>query len=72
MTRLPDFKRINFSSIRHRSQFQWPGGAPIACFLALNLEYFISGKGGVDFDRTSVSPNLRSYLWQEYGNRVGV
>jgi peptidoglycan/xylan/chitin deacetylase (PgdA/CDA1 family) len=40
--------------------------------LALNLEHFIYGEGGVDLDRTSPSPNLRSYLWREYGNRVGV
>jgi allantoinase len=72
MTSLPDFKRISFSAIRSRSNFSWPDGKRLACYLALNLEHFIYGEGGVDFDRTSPSPNLRSYLWREYGNRVGI
>ena len=72
MTGFPDFKRIPFNPISKRRQFQWPGGVRLACYIALNLEHFIYGEGGVDLDRTSASPNLRSYLWREYGNRVGV
>jgi len=72
MINLPDFKRISFSAIRSRPDFSWPDNKRLACYLALNLEHFIYGEGGVDFDRTSPSPNLRSYLWREYGNRVGV
>lgn len=72
MTRPPDFKRISFSAIGSRPDFCWPGGKRLACYLALNLEHFIYGEGGVDLDRTSPPPNLRSYLWREYGNRVGV
>ena len=72
MAGLPDFKRISFSAIKDRPQFHWPDGKRLACYLALNLEHFIYGEGGVDLDRTSPPPNLRSYLWREYGNRVGV
>lgn len=72
MTRPPDFKRISFSAIVSRPDFCWPGDKRLACYLALNLEHFIYGEGGVDLDRTSPPPNLRSYLWREYGNRVGV
>jgi len=72
MTKLPDFKRIPFSAIGSRPNFCWPDGKRLACYLALNLEHFIYGEGGVDLDRTSPPPNLRSYLWREYGNRVGV
>jgi peptidoglycan/xylan/chitin deacetylase (PgdA/CDA1 family) len=72
MINLPEFKRISFSAIRSRPDFFWPNGKRLACYLALNLEHFIYGEGGVDLDRTSPSPNLRSYLWREYGNRVGV
>ena len=72
MIGFPDFKRIPFNPISKRRQFQWPGGVRMACYIALNLEHFIYGEGGVDLDRTSASPNLRSYLWREYGNRVGV
>jgi len=72
MAKLPDFKRISFSAIGSRPNFCWPDGKRLACYLALNLEHFIYGEGGVDLDRTSPPPNLRSYLWREYGNRVGV
>jgi allantoinase len=72
MTDFPDFKRIKFSAIKDRPQFEWPGGKRLACYIALNLEHFIYGEGGVDLDRNSPPPNLRSYLWREYGNRVGV
>ena len=72
MTGFADFKRFPFDPIREREQFQWPGGVRLACYLALNLEHFIYGEGGVDLDRASAPPNLRSYLWREYGNRVGV
>ena len=65
MTGFLDFKRIPFSPISERHQFQWPGGVRLACYLALNLEHFIYGEGGVDLDRASAPPNLRSYLWRE-------
>lgn len=71
-TSFPDFKRIKFSAIKDRPDFSWPGGKRLACYIALNLEHFIYGEGGVDLDRNSPPPNLRSYLWREYGNRVGV
>lgn len=72
MTDFPDFKRLNFTPLRGRPQFTWPDGKRLACYIALNLEHFIYGEGGVDLDRPSPPPNLRSYLWREYGNRVGV
>ena len=72
MNNFSDFKRISFTPISERHQFHWPGDVRLACYLALNLEHFIYGEGGVDLDRASVAPNLRSYLWREYGNRVGV
>lgn len=72
MTEFADFKRLTFTPIRSRPQFTWPGGKRLACYIALNLEHFIYGEGGVDLDRNSPPPNLRSYLWREYGNRVGV
>ena len=71
-TDFPDFKRLRFSALRSRPQFAWPNGKRLACYMALNLEHFIYGEGGVDLDRHSPPPNLRSYLWREYGNRVGV
>lgn len=69
---LPTYERITYSGIRQRADLTWPGGRKLAAFVALNLEHFIYGEGGVDLDRASPPPNLRSYLWREYGNRVGV
>lgn len=68
----PDFPRVSFSPLRGRPDFSWPDGKRLAFYVALNLEHFIYGEGGVDLDRNSPPPNLRSYLWREYGNRVGV
>jgi len=72
MTDFREFERIRFSTIAERPDFDWPDGKRLACYVALNLEHFIYGEGGVDLDRNSPPPNLRSYLWREYGNRVGV
>ena len=47
-------------------------GSPLAVHIAINLEHFIFGEGGVDLDRPTPAPNHRSYLWRDYGNRVGV
>ena len=72
MNDFPEFERIPFVPIRKRQQFKWPNNKRLACYIALNLEHFIYGEGGVDLDRPSAAPNLRSYLWREYGNRIGV
>ncbi len=69
---LPSLDRFPYSPIRARPDFSWPDGKRVAVHVAINLEHFIFGGGGVNLDRDTAPPNHRSYLWREYGNRVGI
>ena len=69
---LPSLDRFPYSPIRDRPDFDWPDGKRVAVHVAINLEHFIFGGGGVNLDRDTPTPNHRSYLWREYGNRVGI
>ena len=69
---LPSLDRFPYSPIRNRPDFTWPGDKRVAVHIAINLEHFIFGGGGVNLDRETPPPNHRSYLWREYGNRVGI
>ena len=71
MTSLPSLNRFPYSSLRSRPDFNWPDGKRLAVHIAINLEHFIFGEGGVDLDRPTPAPNHRSYLWRDYGIRVG-
>ena len=72
MASLPSLDRFPYSGLRSRPDFDWPEGKRLAVHIAINLEHFIFGEGGVDLDRPTPAPNHRSYLWRDYGNRVGV
>ncbi len=64
--------RFPYSGIKHRPTYDWPGGKRLAVYLALNIEHFPYGEPvGVDLDRPTAPWSQRSYLWREYGNRVG-
>ncbi len=55
-----------------RPDFQWPDGKRLALYLAVNVEHFPYGEpGGIDLDRQTLPWSQRSWLWREYGNRVG-
>ena len=46
--------------------------AGLALYVALNAEHFPFGApGGIDLDRETKPWSQRSWLWREYGNRVG-
>ena len=69
---LSDHKRFSYSGISNRKQFKWPNGKRIAFYIALNIEHFPFGEGGgIDLDRKTKPWSQRSWLWREYGNRVG-
>ena len=72
MTSLRSLNRFPYSALRSRPDFVWPEGKRLAVHIAINLEHFIFGEGGVDLDRPTRAPNHRSYLWRDYGNRGGV
>ena len=69
---LSDHGRFSYTGISNRKPFKWPGGKRIAFYIALNIEHFPFGSGGgIDLDRETNPWSQRSWLWREYGNRVG-
>ncbi|EYC51229.1 polysaccharide deacetylase [Hylemonella gracilis str. Niagara R] len=70
---LPDHGRFPYQPITRRADYQWPGGARLAVYLALNIEHFAFGEGlGAMIGPPSPQPDVLNYSWREYGNRVGV
>lgn len=64
--------RFRYSGINLRPDYTWPGGKRLAVYLAVNIEHFPFGEPvGVDLDRPTHPWSQRSWLWREYGNRVG-
>lgn len=69
---LPDHGRFPYRPITRRAPYEWPGGARLAVYLALNLEHFAFGEGlGVMIGPASPQPDVLNHAWREYGNRVG-
>ena len=65
--------RYDYSAITTRPDYSWPGGKRLAVHLCLNVEHFAFGEGlGNDYSVPQPQPNVRSYAWRDYGNRVGV
>ena len=64
--------RYDYSAITKRADYTWPGGKRLAVHLCLNIEHFAFGEGlGNDYSVPQPQPNVRSYAWRDYGNRVG-
>ena len=64
--------RYDYSPIVGRPDYSWPGGKRLAVHLSLNIEHFAFGEGlGNDYSVPQPQPNVRSYAWRDYGNRVG-
>ena len=69
---LPSHNRFKYSAIKQRPQFTWPGDKRLAVYIAVNIEHFPYGvQCGVDLDRQTQPWSQRSWLWREYGNRIG-
>jgi peptidoglycan/xylan/chitin deacetylase (PgdA/CDA1 family) len=69
---LPDHGRFPYRPITRRPHYEWPGGARLAVYLALNLEHFAFGEGlGAMIGPASPQPDVLNHAWREYGNRVG-
>jgi len=69
---LPSHNRFKYSAIKHRPVFDWPGDKRLAVYIAVNIEHFPYGvQCGVDLDRQTQPWSQRSWLWREYGNRIG-
>ena len=64
--------RYDYSAIPKRPVYDWPGGRRLAVHFCLNVEHFAFGEGlGNDYSVPQPAPNVRSYAWRDYGNRVG-
>ena len=65
-------ERFTYSPIALRPKYTWPGGKKLAVYVSVNIEHFPFGEqGGPDLDRPTQPWAQRSWLWREYGNRVG-
>jgi peptidoglycan/xylan/chitin deacetylase (PgdA/CDA1 family) len=63
---------FSYSALPNRPQYSWPGGARLAVYVTVNVEHFPYGvQSGPDLDRPTQPWGQRSWLWREYGNRVG-
>ena len=64
--------RYDYSAIRDRPVYEWPGGKRLAVYIALNLEHFAFGEGlGAELAPCGVQPDVLNYAWRDWGNRVG-
>jgi len=69
---LASHDRFPYSDIWSRPQYAWPDGKRLAVYVAINIEHFPYGVPcGVDLDRATQPWSQRSWLWREYGNRIG-
>ena len=65
-------ERFSYSPINLRPKFTWPNGKKLAVYVTVNVEHFPFGvQVGPDLDRPTQPWSQRSWLWREYGNRVG-
>ena len=70
---LPSHERFGYSPITDRPDFEWPGGKRLALYIAVCVEHFSYGEGGLGLSYSPgiPQPNTYNWAWREYGNRVG-
>lgn len=65
--------RYGYSPITGRVDYDWPGGARLAVYLAINVEVFAFGQGlGAELAPGGPQPDVLNYAWRDHGNRVGI
>lgn len=71
-----DHDRYSWSMLPRRKPVEWPGGARIALWLSIALEWFPLDMAGKPFKPPGAMmtryPDLRHYTLRDYGNRVGI
>lgn len=74
MTASPAVPPFDYHPITERPPITWPGGARVAVYVGLNVEYFL-----LDHPSTSIwpgtaelTPDALNYGWRDYGARVGI
>jgi hypothetical protein len=70
---LPTHGRFEYSPIVGRQDFSWPDGKRLAVYIAVCVEHFSYGEGGLGLSYSPgiPHPNTYNWAWREYGNRVG-
>ena len=65
---------FDYWPIIDRPKLSWPGGAKVAFWLGLNVEYFQIDKPSTSLfpSTASLVPDPLNYGWRDYGVRVGV
>jgi peptidoglycan/xylan/chitin deacetylase (PgdA/CDA1 family) len=73
MLELPSHQRFAYTGIQGRPDFTWPGGKRLAVYIAVCVEHFNYGAGGLGLSYSPglAHPNTYNWAWREYGNRVG-
>ena len=70
--RLRTHDRYDYSPLRGRPDYSWPGSRRLAVYFALNLEHFAYGEGlGAELSPGGPQPDILNFAWRDYGNRVG-
>jgi allantoinase len=71
-----DHERYPWSLLVDRPKVAWPGGAPVALWISVHLEFFPLNPVGKPFKlpggMVTPYPDLRHFTLRDYGNRVGV
>ena len=71
-----DHQRYDWSMLSQRSAVNWPGGAKLALWVNVSLEFFPLDQQGKPFavpgGMTMPYPDLRHFTLRDYGNRVGI
>lgn len=71
-----DHERYAWSMLHTRKPVQWPGGAKVALWVTVSLQWFPLDQQGKPFKALgslqTAYPDLRHYTLRDYGNRVGI
>lgn len=71
--RLPAHGRYDYVSIKGRRDYDWPNGARLAVYIAVNIEQFAFNAGlGAELAPGGPQPDVLNFAWRDYGNRVGI
>lgn len=71
-----DHDRYEWSQLHERDPVSWPGGARLALWINVCVQFFPLDQRGVPFavpgGMTMPYPDLRHFSLRDYGNRVGI
>ena len=71
-----DHERYDWSILPRREPIKWPGGARLALWVTVSLQWFPLDMKGQPFKPLgalqTAYPDLRHYTLRDYGNRVGI